>query len=171
MRGAAWSWGDWAVFFVGAKLFFSPALPLKIIFHSKMFLFESWCAPHLWSRQSSLHSTMFLLLTRFRRNHEPCSSVLYIPLCFYSNCLVPAYAEMRYRLYIPLCLYFNRLAYSEAKCFIQFTFHYVSILMITLVLFVAHRSTFTFHYVSILIIYANAIDVLKKRLHSIMSLV
>ena len=108
MRGAAWSWGDWAVFFVGAKLFFSPALPLKIIFHSKMFLFESWCAPHLWSRQSSLHSTMFLLLTRFRRNHEPCSSVLYIPLCFYSNCLVPAYAEMRYRLYIPLCRYFNR---------------------------------------------------------------
>ena len=77
--------------------------------------------------------------------------VLYIPLCLYFNvrCLC-GHCDSDF-LYIPLCLYFNqRNVHAALFCF-TFTFHYVSILILTCTFLPEFLSSFTFHYVSILI--------------------
>ena len=56
------------------------------------------------------------------------------------------------RLYIPLCLYFNLIMNLLSLLeILNFTFHYVSILIVQRVLYSGWGLTFTFHYVSILI--------------------
>ena len=55
------------------------------------------------------------------------------------------------RLYIPLCLYFNSTSVTSSNLAPSFTFHYVSILILSSYLLHKALPYFTFHYVSILI--------------------
>ena len=71
----------------------------------------------------------------FNQCPAPCSQLpahLYIPLCLYFNLCIVAFASLNVILYIPLCLYFNPLGTVSAHIFNNFTFHYVSILIIVL---------------------------------------
>ena len=88
---------------------------------------------------------------KFQSRHECCVR-LYIPLCLYFNLYRKRWQESVYRLYIPLCLYFNQAADQMAEAAINFTFHYVSILIFWFPGAFGDGKTFTFHYASILIL-------------------
>ena len=113
-----------------------------------MVLFKCDVLTHLAYVISTLHSTMVLFKYEYRvlvSSYE----YLYIPLWFYSNTTPVTQRTMTYLLYIPLWFYSNQdLAHHKLNQN-NFTFHYGSIQILSLLRKGKTSYVFTFHYGSI----------------------
>ena len=77
-----------------------------------------------------LYIPLCLYFNEMKRVLKYPGSKLYIPLCLYFNPYSKFRMMIHLLLYIPLCLYFNLSLPVKQGKIINFTFHYVSILII-----------------------------------------
>ena len=83
---------------------------------------------------SYLYIPLCLYFNRSKREQREHCAVLYIPLCLYFNLRESARHSSSSALYIPLCLYFNFPHHTAANFSVHFTFHYVSILIMQILM-------------------------------------
>ena len=70
---------------------------------------------------------------------------IYIPLCFYLNyCSVPLFYNLHSTMFL-----LNHIDVKNAPVATRFTFHYVSIKSMAIIIPIIRMIIFTFHYVSI----------------------
>ena len=102
-------------------------IPLCLYFNSSNFAKMSGTSSFTFHYVSILIS---LICTKFNVNED-----IYIPLCLYFNHKRFNFKRYSKFIYIPLCLYFNAQRILATPCPMTFTFHYVSILILTAQLF------------------------------------
>ena len=132
---------------------------MLVLSHSLVISASRWIIQRLLlirsgARRQLRYHLYIPLCLYFNIYFAPSSSLsffLYIPLCLYFNSEKRACSSPKGKLYIPLCLYFNTYDTREMSVLIDFTFHYVSILIDIWHSCTYCKTCFTFHYVSILI--------------------